>query len=75
MAVGEAIGAKKGEEELKLVAKTSSDLATRLTQLELSTFAKVYFALDDTLKKDARSLNRTLAAMNDIYHSKNWNEQ
>ena len=75
IAVGEAIGAQKNDEELKAVAKTSSDLAVQLTQLELRTFAKIFGTLDDTQKKDTRSLGRVFVAMNNIYHSKNWNEE
>jgi hypothetical protein len=73
--VGEAIGANKGEDELKQVAKTSSDLAVQLTLLELKTFGKVVGALDDTQKKDMRSVGRVLLLMNGMYHNKNWNEE
>lgn len=75
IAVGEAIGANKSEDELKQVAKTSSDLQAQLSELELRTFGKVFGALDDTQKKDVRSLSHALLLMNDIYHSKNWNEE
>ena len=74
VAVGDAIGGKKGDEELKQVARTSSDLSAQLTQLELKTFAKVVATLDDTQKKDMQALGRVLVLMNDIYHAKNWNE-
>lgn len=73
--VGEAITAHKGEEELKQVAKTSSDLAVQLTEVEIKAFAKIFEALDDTQKKDMRGLSRTLALMNGMYHNKNWNEE
>ena len=75
IAVGEAVAANKSEEDLKQVARTTSDLAAQLTQLELKTFAKIFAALDDTQKKDTRSLGRVFVAMNNIYHSKNWNEE
>jgi Spy/CpxP family protein refolding chaperone len=75
VAVGEAITAKKSDEELKQVAKTSSDVAVQLTQVEIRTFAKVFGALDDTQKKDMRALGRVLALMNGMYHNKNWNEE
>jgi len=74
IAVGEAIGANKSEEELKQVAKASSDLSAKLTQLELDTFNKIFAALDDTQKKDMQSLGHVLFLMTDIYHNKNWNE-
>jgi Spy/CpxP family protein refolding chaperone len=73
IAVGEAIGANKGVDELKQVAKTSSDLSAQLTELELKTFAKIFGALDDTQKKNMQSLGFVLSLMNDIYHTKNWN--
>src|ERR1700733_8903731 len=41
MVVGEAIGANKSEDELKQVAKSSSDLTAQLTDIEIQTFAKV----------------------------------
>jgi Spy/CpxP family protein refolding chaperone len=75
VAVGEAITAKKSEDELKQVAKTSSDLAVQLSQLEIKTFAKIFASLDDTQKKDMRGLGRALSLMNDIYHNKNWTEE
>ena len=74
IAVGEAIDAKKTDEELMPVARTSSDLSTQLTQLELKTFAKIEALLDETQKKNMPALQRALIMMNDIYHNKNWNE-
>lgn len=75
VAVGEAIGAQKSEDELKQVARSTSDVAAQLVTLELQTFAKVFATLDDTQKKDGRALGRVLGLMNDIYHNKNWNEE
>lgn len=72
--VGEAIDTKKGDEELKQVARASSDLSAQLTELELKTFAKVFATLDDTQKKNMASLSNALMLMNDMYHVKNWNE-
>jgi hypothetical protein len=72
--VGEAITAKKNEDELKQVAKASSDLSVQLTQLELNTFNKIFGLLDDTQKKDQQALGRTFVLMTDIFHGKNWNE-
>ena len=74
VAVGEAVSAKKSDDELKQVARTSSDLSTQLSELELKTFAKIVASLDDTQKKDMRGLQTALVLMNDIYHTKNWNE-
>ena len=74
VAVGEAVTAKKGDDELKQVARTSSDLSTQLSEFELKTFAKVVASLDDTQKKDMRGLQTALVLMNNIYHTKNWNE-
>ena len=75
VAVGEAIVANKGEDELKQVAKTSSDFAVQLTQVEIKSFAKVFGALDDTQKKDMRALGKVLTLMNGMYHAKNWLEE
>lgn len=74
VAVGDAIGGKKGDEELKQVARTSSDLSAQLTQLELKTFAKIFATLDDTQKSNKQALGRVLGLMTDLYHTKNWNE-
>ena len=74
IAVGEAIDAKKGEDELKQVARAESDLATQLAQLEMKTFAKIFGALDDNQKKDSHGLSQVLRVMNGIYRNKNWNE-
>jgi len=73
IAVGAAIGANKSQDELKQVARASSDLAAQLTELELKTFAKIFGALDDTQKKNAQGLGMVLSLMNDIYHTKSWN--
>jgi hypothetical protein len=75
IAVGLAITANKTEDELKQIAKTSSDLNVQLSQLELKAFAQTYAALDDTQKKDMQGLGRALALMNGMYHIKNWTEQ
>jgi Heavy-metal resistance len=75
IAVGEAITANKSEDELKQIAKTSSDLAAQLSQLEIKAFAKVFAALDDDQKKDMRGLGHALSLVNGMYHVKNWNEE
>ena len=74
IAVGEAIAAHKSEDELKQVAKTSSDLDARLSELEIKAFAKTFAALDDTQKKDMQALGRALFLMNGMYHIRNWTE-
>jgi hypothetical protein len=75
IAVGEAITANKSEDDLKQIAKTSSDLAAQLSQIEIKVFAKMFAALDDGQKKDMRSLGRALTLINGMYHVKNWNEE
>jgi hypothetical protein len=74
IAVGEAIDAKKSDEELMPIARTSSDLSAQLTELELKTFGKIAATLDETQKKNMPALQRALILMNDIFHNKNWNE-
>lgn len=75
MAVGQAIAASKGQDELKQIAKTSSDLSAQLSQVEIRTFAKIYGTLDDTQKKDLKSLGSVLLMVNGMYHTKNWNQE
>ena len=75
IAVGEAITANKSEEELKQLAKTSSDLDAQLSVLEVQAFGKTFATLDDTQKKNTQALGRALFLMNGMYHIKNWNEQ
>jgi hypothetical protein len=75
IAVGEAITANKSEDDLKQIAKTSSDFAAQLAELELRTFAKTFGALDDSQKKDMRALSRVLVIMRGMYQNKNWNEE
>jgi len=75
IAVGEAMVQKKSEDDLKQIAKTSSDLDAQLSQLELKAFAKTFAALDDTQKKDMQALGRALFLMDGMYHMKNWTEQ
>jgi hypothetical protein len=74
IAVGEAVTANKSEEELKQIAKTSSDLSAQLALLEIKTFAKIFGTLDDTQKKDTHALSHVLQLTNGMYHIKNWNE-
>jgi hypothetical protein len=75
IAVGEAITANKSEDELKQIAKTSSDLDAQLSEMEIKAFAKTYAALDDTQKKDMQAVGRALFLMNGMYHIKNWTEE
>jgi len=75
IAVGEAIAANKSEDELKQVAKTSSDFDAQLSELEIGAFGKIFAELNDTQKKDMQSLGRALFLMNGMYHIKNWTEQ
>src|SRR5215470_5386606 len=72
VSVGEAITANKNMDELKQIAKTSSDLAVQITQLEIKAFAKVFATLDETQKKDMPGLGRALSLTNEMYHVKNW---
>jgi hypothetical protein len=73
--VGEAVTSSKGQDELKQIAKTSSDLAVQISQLEIKAFVKIFAVLDDTQKQDMRGLGRALSLMNEMYHIKNWNEE
>lgn len=75
IAVGEAITQNKSQEDLKQIAKGSSDLVAQLAQLEIKTFVKIFGALDDSQKKDTRALGHVLSVTNGMYHSKNWNEE
>lgn len=74
IAVGDAVQAKKSDDEIKQAAKASSDLSTQMTQLELRTFAKIIATLDDTQKANRAGMGRVLVLMTNIYATKNWNE-
>jgi len=74
IALGEAIMAKKSEDELKQVVKTSSSLSAQLSQIEIKAFARIFGALDETQRKNMSGLGRVLELVNGIYHGKNWNE-
>ena len=74
IAVGEAVAAKKGDDEIKQAAQASSQLSTQLAQVELRTFAKIIATLDDTQKANLQGMGRVLILMNGIYSNKNWNE-
>jgi hypothetical protein len=75
IAVGEAITQNKSEDDLKQIAKGSSDLVAQLVQIEIKAFAKIFGTLDDTQKKDTRALGHVLSVTNGMYHTKNWNEE
>jgi hypothetical protein len=73
--VGEAITANKSQDELKPIARSSSDLAAQLSEVEIRAFAKIFGTLDDTQKKDIRGLGRVLEVTIGMYHNKNWNDE
>jgi len=75
IAVGDAIVARKSDDEIKQTATTSSGLSAQLSQLELQAFAKIFASLDDTQKANRQGLGRVLGLMNGIYRNKNWNEE
>ena len=74
VAVGEAIVANKSEDELKQVAKATSDLDAQLSEIELKMFAKTFAELDAEQKKNMQGLVRALVLMNGMYHTKNWTD-
>lgn len=75
IAVGEAVLAKKSDDEIKQAAAASSALSVQMAKLEIDTFAKIYAALDDEQKANRQALGRVLGLMNGIYRNKNWNEE
>ena len=75
IAVGEAVMAKKSDDEIKQAAEASSALSVQLSKLEIDTFAKIYAALDEEQKANRQALGRVLGLMNGIYRNKNWNEE
>jgi hypothetical protein len=75
VSVGEAVTANKGMDDLKQIAKTSSELAVQISQLEIKAFVKIFGLLDDTQKQDMRGLGRALSLANEMYHIKNWNDE
>ena len=76
VAVGEAVTASKGQEELKQIAKTQQRSGgADLPVPEIKAFVKIFAVLDDTQKQDMRGLGRALSLMNEMYHIKNWNEE
>lgn len=75
IAVGDAVVAKKSDDEIKLAAKASGDVTAQLSQLEMKTFAKIFATLDDTEKANRQGITRVLTVMNGIYRNKNWNEE
>ena len=75
IAVGEAVLAKKSDDDIKQAAASSSGLSAQLSQIELQTFAKIFASLDDTQKANRQGLSRVLGLMIGIYRNKNWNEE
>lgn len=75
IAVGEAVEAKKSDDEVRQAAKTSAELSAQLSQIELQTFAKIFAALDESQKTNRPALDHVLSLMNGIYRNKNWNEE
>jgi imidazolonepropionase-like amidohydrolase len=75
LAAGEAILAKKSDDDVRQAAKSSAELSAQLSQVELQTFAKIFASLNEAQKADQQGIARVLAMMNGIYRNKNWNEE
>ena len=69
-ALGAAVQAGKSQEEVNSLITGQSALDTRMAQIELKAFAKVYQQLDQTQQGKSQSL---FMMMKGMFREKNWN--
>lgn len=70
-AIAETAVTAKGDDEIKAVAKKYADLETQMLNLELTSFAKIYKALDNEQQPKSGEIYASMAG---IFKGKNWNE-
>jgi len=72
LAIGEALQAGKGQDELNPLVASEAALEARLGHIELSAFARIY----QTLDKDQQAQTRQFfQMMKGIFNGKNWNSE
>jgi hypothetical protein len=70
LAIGEAIQAGKGDDDLKPLINSSAALEAQMAGIELSSFAKIYKLLDKEQMPQTRGV---FPMMKGIFSGKNWN--
>jgi hypothetical protein len=69
-AIGKAVQAGRGQDEIKGLIGVNSALAAQLARIELEAFAKIFVKLDETQQNNARLL---FQMMKGLFNEKNWN--
>jgi uncharacterized membrane protein len=70
LAIGEAVAAGKGQEEIAKSLSAEAALQVQMTTIELNAFAKVVQGLDEEQQKRASQL---FPMMRGLFSNKNWN--
>jgi hypothetical protein len=70
LAIGAAVQAGKGQEEVNGLISSHTALEIQMTEIELKAFAKVYIQLDKTQQGQASALFQMTKGM---FSEKNWN--
>jgi Spy/CpxP family protein refolding chaperone len=71
LAIGEAIAAGKGQEEIEKAVRDEAELETQLASVELHAFAKVVSFLEVDQKQ--RGIPMVFAMVRGAFNGKNWN--
>ena len=74
VAIADAIQAKKSDDEIAQGVNAYAALATRMSALEIDTFAKIYAGLDETQKANKNGVGAVFAMMKNLFATRNWNE-
>jgi hypothetical protein len=70
-AIGEAISAGKSQAEIDQLVKSQAAIDSRMAEIEMRAFVKIYQGLDKDQQPGAQVL---FQMMNGIFKNKNWNE-
>ena len=70
-AIGEAISAGKSQAEIDQLVKSQAAIDSRMAEIEMRAFVKIYHGLDKDQQPGAQVL---FQMMSGIFKNKNWNE-
>ncbi len=74
IAIADAIQAKKSDGEITQSVNAYAALSTRMSTLEINSFAKIYAGLDETQKANKNGIGVVFSMMKNLFATKSWNE-
>ena len=70
-AIGEAVSAGKGQDEIDKLVKSHADIESQMAGLEMKAFVKIYQGLDKEQQPQAQVLFQMMPG---LFKNKNWND-